>query len=280
MFSSDAGNPHYSYLKAIYACTVEPGIKFLKIHAPHATQLPFNSPSITLAEVPEPIINGEILSRDRNRHSMMFERECRLREWVKVERREAVKSLGRGWWEGGRPHAWMYRVGDGEPKTIRFVGDWIFLCSSDRSLVRVERGLGRLSASRSWVRSDTRVMMVMHRSMGCDCHRLTGEGFKELDRIERDAVADQARRPPLRERERAILRELLSVEAFDGDHLVPTEVLAARIGADANSLKHPIAEMKRNDLVHTQRGPNGGVWLAIRGRKLAVEQFAGIGAHQ
>lgn len=78
--------------------------------------------------------------------------------------------------------------------------------------------------------------------------------------------------PPLGERAQLVLTVLLKEEAFDSDHRLKTEsiaALAAGSNADPNQFKEVIAQLGKLGYVDTKEGRGGGCWLTASGRKRA-----------
>jgi DNA-binding IscR family transcriptional regulator len=66
-----------------------------------------------------------------------------------------------------------------------------------------------------------------------------------------------------------VLKVLLDEKAFDSDHRMTTEVIAAKAAggeADANQFKGVVSELKSLQYVDTREGRSGGVWLTTAGR--------------
>jgi DNA-binding IscR family transcriptional regulator len=77
---------------------------------------------------------------------------------------------------------------------------------------------------------------------------------------------------PLGERAQMVLIAMSEMGLVDSDHRRSTEDIAAKAlgsGADANSLKNVMLELKTLQMIDSKTGRGGGCWLTEKGRDRA-----------
>lgn len=75
-----------------------------------------------------------------------------------------------------------------------------------------------------------------------------------------------SRDEPLSELEQLVLMVLGNEEAFDSDSRIPTEEIAALGNVSADTLKRPVASLKRKKFLKTRAYRGGGIWLITKGK--------------
>ena len=77
---------------------------------------------------------------------------------------------------------------------------------------------------------------------------------------------------PICERGQLVLVAMFELTAFDSDSLKSTEEIATKAfgdGADSNSLKRVMSELRTREFVSSKTGRGGGYWLASKGQNRA-----------